>query len=76
MRIGPFKTEILHHRPMFIMFHELFTDGDIDFFVNWAKPRLTQKREILLSEDKWGNRNVHKTLKVYFIVYPQINGSF
>ena len=62
-KLGPFKLEIVHHEPFIMIFHELFTDEDTNFFVNWARPRLSRKRENILEEDQKKKKNEHLTRK-------------
>ena len=62
-KLGPFKLEIVHHEPFIMIIHELFTDEDTNIFVNWARPRLSRKRENVLEEDQKKKKNEHLTRK-------------
>ena len=50
-KLGPFKIEIVYHSPFFMIIHELFTEEDINYLVDWARPRLSRTRQIVLAED-------------------------
>ena len=68
-KLGPFKLEIVHHEPFIMIFHELFTDEDTNFFVDWARPRLSRKREDILEEDQKRKKNEHLTRKTVSICF-------
>ena len=59
--LGPFKLEIVHHAPFIMIFHEIFTEEDCDYLVEWAKPRLSRKREVVLDEDQKKTKNEYLT---------------
>ena len=63
-KLGPFKTEIVHNSPVFVIFHELFTNDDIEYVINWATPRLSTERERRLQEDLNIRKSDWKTWKV------------
>ena len=50
-KLGPFKIEMAYNSPMFMIIHELFTEEDINYLVDWARPRLSRTRQIVLAED-------------------------
>ena len=50
-QLGPFKIEVAYHNPSIVIIHELFTEEDTDFLVDWATPRLSRTRQIRLAED-------------------------
>ena len=50
-QLGPFKIELAYHSPVIMIIHELFTEEDTDFLVDWATPRLSRTRQINLEED-------------------------
>jgi hypothetical protein len=60
-KLGPFKLEILHHEPFIMIFHEMFTEEDTKYLVDWAKPKLSREREIVLEEDQIKKKNEHLT---------------
>jgi len=76
-KLGPFKLEIVHHEPFLMVIHELFTEEDTNYLVDWARPRLSRKREITLKEDinkrkgDWMSRKttrtVHKSVQAWMI---------
>ena len=63
-KLGPFKTEIVHNSPVFVIFHELLTEEDIDYLISWATPRLSTERDIRLREDMNVRKTDWKTRKV------------
>ena len=64
-KLGPFKTEIVHNSPVFVIFHELFTDEDIEYLINWATPRLSTEREIRLQENLHHAKTIHKSVQTW-----------
>ena len=50
-KLGPFKIELAYHSPLIMIIHELFTEEDTDYLVDWATPRLSRTRQIELEED-------------------------
>ena len=50
-KLGPFKIELAYHSPLIMIIHELFTEEDTDYLVDWATPRLSRTRQIVLDED-------------------------
>ena len=60
-KLGPFKLEILHHEPFIMIFHEMFTEEDTDYLVDWARPRLSRKREKVEDKDQKKTKNEHLT---------------
>ena len=50
-QLGPFKIEMAYNSPIIMIIHELFTEEDTDYLVDWATPRLSRTRQISLKED-------------------------
>ena len=50
-QLGPFKIELAYHNPVIMIIHELFTEEDTDYLVDWATPRLSRTRQIIQEED-------------------------
>ena len=50
-QLGPFKIEVAYHNPSIVIIHELFTEEDTAYLVDWATPRLSRTRQISLAED-------------------------
>ena len=71
-KLGPFKTEIVHNDPVFMIIHELLTDEDIEFLIEWATPRLSSEREIKLQEDKHQRKSDWKTRKTLRTVHKSV----
>ena len=44
-KLGPFKTEYVHHNPFFLLIHDLLTEEDMNYLKVWATPRLSRKRD-------------------------------
>ena len=68
-KLGPFKLEIVHHEPFLMVIHELFTEEDTNYLVDWARPRLSRKREITLKEDinkRKGDWMSRKTVSIHY----------
>ena len=72
-KLGPFKVEFLHDVPFFMIIHELFTEEDIQFFIDWAKPKLSEKRIFnnKLDSEK-PSKNAHLTQKTTRTVYKSV----
>ena len=66
-KLGPFKLEIVHNNPFLMLIHELFTEEDRNYLVEWARPRLSRKREITLAEDRVKNKNAWMSRKTVSI---------
>ena len=66
-QLGPFKIEVAYHNPSIVIIHELFTEEDTDYLVDFATPRLSRTRQIKHGEDDgWRPKNewmYRKTVK-------------
>ena len=67
-KLGPFKLEIVHNNPFLMVIHELFTEEDRNYLVDWARPRLSRNREITLAEDRVKNKNAWMSRKTVSIL--------
>ena len=64
-KLGPFKVEIAYTSPFIMIIHSLFTEEDMDYLVEYSKPRLSRRRQIDRPEDdgwsrpknEWKTRN-------------------
>ena len=46
LRLGPFKAEVLLHDPLRVIFHDILTDAEINFLIDYSKPKLSNARDI------------------------------
>ena len=56
LKLGPIKTEIAKRQPWTVVFHDLLDEAEMDFLVEYSKPRLSRKRTVDSSVSA-GDRN-------------------
>ena len=49
LKLGPFKIEIMMSSPFRSIFHDILTDKEMDYLVDYASPRLSNARVVPLS---------------------------
>jgi len=71
-KLGPFKLEIVHHQPFLMVIHELFTEEDTNYLVDWARPRLSRTRDIPILEDRVRRKNDWRERKTTRTVHKSV----
>lgn len=46
VKLGPFKVEILLDKPMRTIFHDILTEDEMNFLVDYSKPKLSNVRQV------------------------------
>jgi prolyl 4-hydroxylase len=82
LRLGPFKVEVILRSPYLSILHDVLTEAEINWMLDYSKPRLSRVRgnfgEIVPkheSRDRNKRRSVHKTVQCWIgdIEYPKYN---
>ena len=50
LKLGPFRLEIKFVKPFRSVIHDFFSENEIEWIVNYSKPRLSSSREIVPSD--------------------------
>ena len=73
--LGPFKLEVYLIEPYRVVFHDFLTEAEIEWMIEYSKPRLSTSRGVSKSNfegqkheyrDGKRARTVHKTVQVNF----------
>ena len=76
--LGPFKLEVMLIKPYRVVFHDFLSEAEMEWMIEYSKPRLSQSRGISASnfegarhEFREGKRTrtVHKTVQVTTIFF-------
>ena len=71
--LGPFKLEVYLIKPYRVVFHDFLSEAEIDWMIEYSKPRMSSSRGITRSNfegakheyrDGKRARTVHKTVQV------------
>ena len=83
LRLGPFKVEVISRSPYISILHDLLTEEEIQWMIEYSVPRLSRVRDnhgqkILpkyLKRDKKKRQTVHKTVQCWIqdIMYDDYN---
>ena len=52
LRLGPFKIEILLASPFRSIFHDILTEKEMDYLIDYSSPRLSNARHVPASNQK------------------------
>jgi len=72
LKLGPFKMEVASNTPFIMVVHELLTDEDTEYLVNWATPKLSRSRNLDYSKGAYDKdsfkgkvRNIVKSVQAW-----------
>jgi hypothetical protein len=73
LRLGPFKVEVLYRSPYISILHDLLTEEEIEWMIEYSVPRLSRVRNNAKApiqpkyekKDKKKRRSVHKTVQCW-----------
>ncbi len=46
LRLGPYKVEVVSRRPFIALYHELFSEAEMDYMVEVSRPNLSRGRHV------------------------------
>ena len=73
LKLGPFKQEIILPRPFRMIYHDFFTEAELQWLIDYSTPRLSRSRSdspnnigLTRSKQEAGTtRTIHKTVQVW-----------
>ena len=74
LKLGPFKIEMSSQSPMVMVFHDFFTEAEMEFLVEHSRPKLSRKRysdpyndaiDLGLRKTKKVTRIIHKSVQYW-----------